>query len=61
LTSSNEICIQIRNVKYTDENLDLKIMMGPGANAPHFLILEKVMKVRRFDFMLPLSSNELML
>jgi hypothetical protein len=35
---SNELSIFLKNVKFTDEKVDLKIMMGAGANAPYFLI-----------------------
>jgi hypothetical protein len=49
----------VRNSKFTDENVDLKILMGAGANAPFFLIHEKVLKIKHFDFMMPLSTEEL--
>jgi hypothetical protein len=33
--------------------------MGPGYNAPYFLIHEHEMKIKRFDFMMPLSTEDL--
>ena len=56
---SNELSIFLKNVKFTDEKVDLKIMMGAGANAPYFLIHECELKIKRFDFMMPLNTEEL--
>ena len=33
--------------------------MGAGANAPHFLIHEAEIKLRKFDFFMPLETEEL--
>lgn len=57
--ATNELSLEIRNAKFTDETVNLKIMMGAGANAPFFLIHERSLKIKRFDFMMPLSTEEL--
>lgn len=49
----------LKHPKFTDEKVDFKVMMGAGANAPHFLIHEASLKFKRFDFFMPLSTEEL--
>ena len=51
--------VNISHPKFTDEKVDFKIMMGAGANAPHFYIHETSLKFKRFDFMMPLVTEEL--
>lgn len=57
--ASNQLSIGVKHPKFTDEKVDFKIMMGAGANAPHFLIHEASLKFKRFDFMMPLATEEL--
>lgn len=57
--ATNELSINISHPKFTDEKVDFKIMMGAGANAPHFLIHEASLKFKKFDFMMPLATEEL--
>jgi hypothetical protein len=56
---TNQLMMGVKNAKFTDEKVDFKVMMGAGANAPHFLIHEKSLKFKRFDFFMPLSTEEL--
>lgn len=39
--ASNELTLELKNSKFTDEVVNLKLVMGAGANAPHFLICER--------------------
>lgn len=56
---SNTLSMGVKNPKFTDEKVDFKVMMGAGANAPHFLIHEASFKFKRFDFMMPLATEPL--
>ena len=47
------------SVKFTNEKIDFRVLMGPGGNAPHFLVHHAQMKLKRFDFFMPLSTEEL--
>lgn len=57
--ASNELSLGVKHSKFTEEVISLKIMMGAGANAPYFLIHERNFKMKKFDFMMPLSTEEL--
>lgn len=56
---TSEVTINIKKEKFTIEQVDLKILMGPGANAPHFIVHNEVVTISKFDFMMPLSNEEL--
>jgi hypothetical protein len=56
----NEVSLQVRSHKFSEETMQLQILLGAGYNAPHFLINEREVKIRRWEFFRPLSTQELM-
>jgi hypothetical protein len=56
--ASSELSVEINSAKFTNETVNIRIMMGAGANAPQFLIHHAQMKLKRFDFLMPLSTEE---
>lgn len=56
--ASNELSLELRSCKFTDDVVELKLVMGAGANAPHFLISERKIKVNKFAYMMPIETDE---
>lgn len=58
--ASNELSLELKTFKFTDEVVHLRLVMGAGANAPHFIIHEKQIKINKFAFLMPLTTDEQM-
>lgn len=48
--STSETKIKILKEKNTNEKIEVKILLGQGANAPHFFIHEQTIDVSKFAF-----------
>ena len=57
--SLSEVKLKIQKDKYSTEMIDLKVLLGGGSNAPHFLIHKQSVTISKFDFLMPLATQEL--
>jgi hypothetical protein len=55
-SSVNEVKLQVRKDKFSTDQIELKVMLGAGSNAPHFLVHKQTVEISKFDFLMPLSS-----
>ncbi len=54
--STNEVTLKVLKDKFSTEKIDLKVLLGAGSNAPHFLIHKQIVTIAKFDFLMPLAT-----
>lgn len=57
--SKNEVNLKILKEKFSTETIELKVLLGAGSNAPHFLIHKQTLTISKFDFLMPLATQDL--
>ena len=51
--------LKVLKDKFSTEKIDLKVLLGAGSNAPHFLIHKQIITITKFDFLMPLATQDL--
>ena len=58
MQSTNQVVVPLRKDANSEELVEVKVLIGAGINAPHFLVHnEPYYKVTKFAFLMPLSTQ----